>query len=647
MKKKISIFCAVCTLFFILALESCSDLISDTSDTTETTDTTNDTNTPKNQDNHDQGNGSTGTVTTVDETTASDSDTWDYTTASPVYTLDASTLSVAVSGDDLAGKTVYMARVNPTDDDISSSYVRYVASSDGFETDLSCSGPSSSSSNSGGRSCSVDLSADTLTDNSSGIKNFIPPQTFSKNPSLSRSASRSSSSTSTIDRSESQIDRTVGTTKDIYVDQDTDVSTFASESATLYYAGTYCNVWIVDDYYADTASGKYVNSSVAESVGKDFDDVYPMVKNIYGDESDDIYYSYSSSSGFTEDDLEKLSDTGYYTDDDNNTVNYVNIVLYDIGADHDEGDTSGIVGYFYAKDYYPDADDLSTLTGYSYSSSSALNYSNEGKYFYVDTYYANEYFDTVRSTLPHEFQHMIDWGVKDMDYGLSPSTWYNEMMSMLCEDMMQNYLDIGDEDSPKNRLPYFNEYYYLNGLEFNENSTAYTLISYATSYAFGAWLTRQFGGATLVNAMAQNEAVDTDSVVDAVNSVNDTDYTIADILKMYAEACVFNTDDDSYTYPTFNQTQELTSGDDLYYSDETYGYPLAAIDLWDSAYGWTDSDDDTETGPQLFDNDDFSTLEPYGFTLHELGTVADDTTELDLTFNSTSASDEDVYLFIQ
>ena len=87
--------------------------------------------------------------------------------------------------------------------------------------------------------------------------------------------------------------------------------------------------------------------------------------------------------------MNRLSDTGSSTFTLDVIVpashNKVNIVIYDIGGDANSSSGGGVVGYFYAKDYFPNGTDIQKLTGKGYpQSEQVLNYSNEGKYFYVD-----------------------------------------------------------------------------------------------------------------------------------------------------------------------------------------------------------------------------------------------------------------------
>ena len=164
--------------------------------------------------------------------------------------------------------------------------------------------------------------------------------------------------------------------------------------------------------------------------------------------------------------MNKVSDTG----------TMINIVIYDIGNDFAKATSGTIVGYFNSKDYYAPG---------------IANYSNSGKYLYLDSYFTSCIPAMTYSTLAHEFQHMINWNMKHIQKGLKASTWYNEMLSMLFEDMMQKSLGIKDSYTPKNRLATFENYYRYSGLEYNNSAT---LVSYASVYAFGAWLVREFGG---------------------------------------------------------------------------------------------------------------------------------------------------------
>ena len=574
-------------------------------------------------------------------TTASSAETWAYDESSPIYEISSDVGSLTVSGD-LSGKSVYLVKANKTSSTISASNERTITAI------------SNISASSGISDFSLEAENEDFRKRPK-FRNFIPPEDVGKtvlNGRKSNSQSRSISSgtstsaistLSTVEQISAEVD---STTKSVYVDNDTELSTFTLKTATLRAKGEYCYVWVVDDYYmSESADGSKVDSSTAETFALKFDEIYPAIRNVFGSESDClINYDTSITSYDASLSMESYSDTG----------TMVNIVIYDIGADSelDSSSQCGVVGYFYSKDYvYPSS---------SVSKNSVINYSNKGKYFYVDSSYAVSYFNTVISTLAHEFQHIINFNVKNISQNLSPSTSYNEMLSMLCEDMMQKMLGIDDDGSPKARLQGFNAYYFLSGL--SEYNSSCAVVSYADSYALGAWLSRQYGGAALVQAIMQNDSVDNDSIAAAVNSLNGTDYDFDDLFEQFLLAITGN--------ETF--TLEKDAEENLSYEngDEPYTYPMTAINLWNEDYSITSSglsdyssvQSSLSTakyssyewcGPYLFSKSYSYALRPdYGFTLHgieEISSSSSDTDKIErtYTFSESGSSGLTMYLIIQ
>lgn len=627
--KRFQIFLLAFCAFFIA---SCSD-ISSSSESSDETSSSTETKTQTTQ----------TQTSPASTTTASSAETWAYDASSPIYEISSDVSSLTVSGD-LSGKSVYLVKANKTSSTISATNERTITKISNISDSRAVSDFSLGQENEDFRERPK-------------FRNFIPPEDVGitvfngrKSNSSSRSVLSSSSSVSAISTLSTvdQISAEVGsTTKSVYVDNDSELSTFTSKTATLRAKGEYCYVWVVDDYYtSESASGSKVDSSTAETFASKFDEIYPAIRNVFGNESDYlINYDTSITSYDASLSMENYSDTG----------TMVNIVIYDIGADSelDSSSQCGVVGYFYSKDYvYPSS---------SVSKNSVINYSNKGKYFYVDSSYAVSYFDTVISTLAHEFQHMINFNVKNISQNLSPSTSYNEMLSMLCEDMMQEILGIDDDDSPKARLQGFNAYYFLSGL--SEYNSSCAVVSYADSYALGAWLSRQYGGAALVQAIMQNDSVDNDSIAAAVNSLNETDYDFDDLFEQFLLAVTGNE-----TYTLDKDAEENLSYEN---GDETYTYPMTAIDLWNEDYsitssGLSDYSSVQSTlsaakyssydwcGPYLFSKSYSYALRPdYGFTLHGIEEISSDTTESSdtiertYTFSESGSSSLTMYLIIQ
>ncbi|MCR5724512.1 MAG: hypothetical protein K6G80_05430 [Treponema sp.] len=446
---------------------------------------------------------------------------------------------------------------------------------------------------------------------------YIPPRHWRTDtaPADSRNAADSISAPGKL--SSPVVD---STTMLLWVDADPGMSIYAKKQATLRASGTYCYVWVVDEYYttdevsAEHAAAK-VNSAICQTLAERFDALYPVERTLFGNESESIRYN---SDG---------SDRPYAALSDwSATGSTVNIVLYDIGKDYNFPLARGVMGYFYSKDYY-----IPVKNG-------DLRYSNQGKYFYVDSYYAVKYPEMTVSTLAHEFQHMINFGVDKSAGGEEAEIWYQELLALLAEDAMSDFLELPETAGPRNRLSSFNAHYALSGIEYNN---AQGSLSYATLYAFGAWCARNFGGAAFIRELAQNNTANYTSVVQAVNTLTGGSYTMESLLALYASSLV-----DPEAAFSANKTAEESI---VYEAGPVrYTYPLSAIDLWSKACSWTTSvysenellntrnKDGTYSAPALFNPKAITpALRPYGCTLYKLGTAAED--DISVTFSSGSA----------
>lgn len=523
--------------------------------------------------------------------TTSSTVSWDAS-QSNIFELSADVTTVNISNATTSGKKLYFVRRNTGSETISSKNIRTLTAASQRQADSDASSDF----------LEFDEEIPNLQKGFAGC--FIPGQIDLKNyASSARSASVSS---------ETAISGKVGETKEIYVDNNTDISTFVQKSATLRAVGTYCYVWVVDDFYSSTAGENKVDSAIAKEYADAFDKMYPMITNVFGNESDEIYYYYDWRN------MENYSSTG----------TKINIVVYDIGNDYSlpENQQCGIVGYFYAKDYI-----------YNYSEKGVT--SNNGKYFYIDSEYANSSFDTTISTLAHEFQHMVNYNQKTvLNDGLTSGQWYNEMLSMLCEDMMQEHLGIKDEDSPKERTTTFNAYYYYSGIsEYNSNNQ---ICSYATAFSFGSFIARNFGGAELVQKISKNSYVDNDSITNAVNSLNGTNYTYDDLFEKYLLALFGNS---TYTHnKDADCTLKYNSGD---YSSAPYEYPMTAYDIFDSEYSFSVKGEEYY-GPAIFKYNAKSVdlRGENGILIHRIGTFSGSSASVSF---SSGTSAEKIYLIIK
>ncbi len=555
-----------------------------------------------------------------------------YSSSNYVFEVSPTTLQLNVSGLS-RGKNIYLAKVNTSE--------KYTIPINAQRAATSATGLAS-------RSAASEISEIDLSSSSEAavgqFRHFRPEEI--KLEDIQKSA-RSANRAVAIASTAGATTYAVGNTKDIYVDNDVDLNSYASKPATLYASGDNCYVWVVSDSFTDTLTSSE-KTSIAETFRDKFEAFYPIETYVFGNESNKLINPLASTNKVSEAaiyDMASKSDTG----------TKINIVLYDIGADYNKSSQCGVLGYFYSKDYF-------TKTS---GSNTVIDYSNQGKYFYIDAPYAaskvkdsdgktQDTLSTTISTLAHEFQHMINFGVKNIEKDLSPDTSYNEMLSMLCEDMMSSQLELDDDENVKaERLPYFNTSYMLSGIrEYRDDGAA--ALSYSTSYGFGSWLCRQYGGAALVKEIMSNDYVDNDSLVNAVNTLNGKSYTFDDLFKQFLVACVDKNGTTGYTHKK-NAAQTVT------YESTSYSYPMTAIDLWASAYGYPTSTNtflienqekcayDTSvsswTGPFILSNAYGVSLRPYyGITLHKIGTTSG--SDLSLTFSESGADCVTMYVII-
>ena len=290
----------------------------------------------------------------------------------------------------------------------------------------------------------------------------------------------------------------VGDTRMFWLDSGPDDS-WESRQATLRAIGLHSNIWVIDDYYIDTAgngNGSRISTSQAEALSFNFDTIYPAATNILG-------YEFGGEPG----------GNGGKDGDPR-----VQILVYNID------DNTG--GYFWGKDYYND--------------SPVGQRSNEAEIFYINSSMVNSNLDFINSTMVHEFQHMVNFNVKARRLTPAGGTpaWYNEMLAMMAEDIIAPMIDIGPQSDGhpiRQRIPSFLNIYHSNSVTQWNN----ILDDYAGKYAFGAYLLRNFGGAQLVKDILANDSVGIPSISEALNKAYPgMDFEKA--LKQYGQAMIFS-----------------------------------------------------------------------------------------------------------
>ena len=209
-------------------------------------------------------------------------------------------------------------------------------------------------------------------------------------------------------------------------------------NATCKYAGEYCYVFADDSDSRKSSKGINLSSNDYVALGQKFDECYELETGILGNPLYKKYHSY------------------YFVPCNQKVI----ILVSDLFGDAQPKQDGGTVGYFYNGDLYTE-NYINQIYGNKY-------HTNKCEMFYIDSLFFTSRKDTVYSTLIHEFNHMINYVVKTInDLTENPEAtsfnscdvWYTEMLAMVTEDLFQKKLGIDDEHSPKGRLPLFNMYY--------------------------------------------------------------------------------------------------------------------------------------------------------------------------------------------
>ncbi|MCR4790611.1 MAG: fibronectin type III domain-containing protein [Treponemataceae bacterium] len=411
---------------------------------------------------------------------------------------------------------------------------------------------------------------------------------------------------STLDRSV-RTSYELGTSQNFWVD-DSD-GNFEKKNASLMAEGDNCYVWVVSENYSNSSSStgdNLVNLSQVQAIADLFDSIYEAETNLFG-----LAYKDLDSTS-----LESIS-SNYV-----NPSTKINILIFDIDEDYSALQTSGTLGYFWSKDMYLDSVAKANLSCRS----------NECEIFYIDCHFLDGYEEYIYSTLAHEFQHMLNYVNKTMINGLTYSSWYTEMLSMLCEDILHEYINGSDESyGPKSRLRYLNAGYYILGLE-SWNDSTYNAYAYSNAYGFGAWLLRNYGGAQLLHEIATNSYTDLNSVCKALISLEQMTGSNSDIitelLKQYSRALCYP-ELTSSQYQTYTSESDSTNGLKPFcsnaYESQTYTgsvgsykYSLTPIQLSDYSYY---SDGTYYAGPRYLSSSKYYGMSKYSVLDEYLGPV--------------------------
>ena len=327
---------------------------------------------------------------------------------------------------------------------------------------------------------------------------------------------------SSVFNNESYVAYNVGAKKNFWVSKN-DNGSYEKREFILKASNSFCNVWYNDDIDFDNSYSEAGLASYLTEVLKKFTLIYSPEQKIFGSAK----YTHSAASGFI------------------NPPEKINILVFDLFSDAQPQQSGGILGYFAPIDMYSEQD----IAAYNRQKGKNLK-TNASEVFYIDAYFLKKDPALVYSTLAHEFQHMLRFIAKVIKHAKPTATWYDEMLSMLCEDIFAQTLESNvfaeDQGSLYRRLSSFN-YDYKLGYVVWPGSGDRTLSAYGNAYAFGAYLARNYGGIDLIQEIALNDSVNEDSITAALQKLGYTDETYKTVFYKWAKAAV-NTSTDSVSF---------------------------------------------------------------------------------------------------
>ena len=410
----------------------------------------------------------------------------------------------------------------------------------------------------------------------------------------------------------------IGDRNDFYAyDSNGDISTTLAKNAVLKAIGQHCNVWYV------SKSGISVNDSALKTLAETFDKIFEYETYIFGSNVPTKTY--------------------------NNVIipvtkeTKIDIIVYDLFGDYLETKKNGYgtFGYFTALDLWVEDPDMKT-TG-----------SNQSETLHIDSYFLQVAPKMVQSTIAHEFQHLLHYINKCINQELeeyerpdgqtgytfrNTETWFTEMMSMVCEDIMQDVIGLKDEESSKGRLPQFNYNYQLGFTTWRDkdpNDPSAVLYSYANAYTFAAYLIRNFGFDFIRDLATNSYTKGREAITEALkNCSNDADVKSFEAALDKYYNVVLNPKGTEYT---LNKKAEKTYTD--VGGDKTVTFKCTPINLFEyitisanymnnqNYYleRWYGSEENTNyCGPYILNNWYYWNLEPTGMSVTYVGEIIED-----------------------
>lgn len=281
----------------------------------------------------------------------------------------------------------------------------------------------------------------------------------------------------------------------------------------------------------------------------------------------------------------------------------ITILLYDI--DGDLSTNGGVLGYSFA--------DLDNYTNTAITAQYGSPLSNERVMFYIDSVlYAtpdsggspwsaeSHWAEEIYSTLAHEFQHTINFYQLFIVDSLDSPRWINELLSMAIEDLVADKIgcvgprnvtpddySAGQVNNDDGRIPYYNYDPSLSldqGWDIYPSNTREGWRPYAGTYAFGAFLIRNYGGAQFIKRFYEASG-DTETRIEAV-----TGKKMENIIRDWGLAVMLSDRTDAPVGLRFNTGQAFLS------TVNGVDYRLGSINFY-NYLAWSSS---TQLGPTIY-----------------------------------------------
>ena len=357
--------------------------------------------------------------------------------------------------------------------------------------------------------------------------------------------------------------------------------------------GEYCLIWCED--------GLDVSDELLTKLQESFDKVYPVETALFGTCSD-----------YT------VKDTEQYITEANDKI-YINIVKMSEYS-------KNIGGFFSTVDMYK-----SSFIE-KYNEEFKLNYkTNEARMFCIN-YSAEPSFvddmDGCISVLTHEFQHMLRFICDNIVKGIDTDTWYNEMMSLLAEDIFSGYLGLDIKSTAIERLYLFKILTNFGVTNWDDNpNSLFFQASYSVNYAFGSYLLRNYGGAELLSALTDlnvagtgKEVINNAFIKLGLKNKEGETLTFEDVAADFHQICIYTSKEDA-------EKGHLSLNKEVTFDVEGTTITAPAIDLV------------ADGGVMHFPYSDFitrdeyntSVLFPYGFILSDLTRNDEESGEVPIT----------------